>query len=705
MSRRLVAVITLLLALFVSQYAQAYCPSDVGEWASDCEDRTGLRVTPVFCPAGAIVFELQQPGEDPIRVEVGALERGRETVGNFGVSAIGEFPDWTQVGSDIRVPFDGMLRCLAADDDLEIPEGELVPAGRANETHRDGTQPAGHRDATPGGPERPGLPWWPLFQALLVIGLFAGCASFVDRGRLIRVGLFLFGLAAASYAIGLALHPDAFLHQNGQGPWWINYALCLPNEYGPGYGELFKWVAAQSPGQPDLAVFALQGLLGALWPVWAWITVRGIGGDRWLATVAAIAVALDPVVGRVVHSESYFATMTSLLFPAAAVLAVGARFSPKWRWALPLATLAAGALIAQSARIHPLGWLPAAFLPFVVAVSDGKFRSRILQSFLVGIGIAIVVGLTSGQQMMDVMTSRIGQSWGPRLELDSMIKLARPVIWIGLYWSGFLLIFARRRIRAVTSGIILWALICTAAGTNLLGHSNSSIVAALMYLQLPVAIMLVAAGLRELTRTTLQRAVVATLVLICALMWHKSNWHRYSDFPTDVLEAEFVMEHRHLLPTYSSVFYLGQAGQQRVFLPLYGECSGDSPHAERGGFGQRPFRSGDYYLRSSLCFTEEGAPTCQEREAGWEFEVIATADLPAKASIGGLDYTSETVQVALLQALEPIAPSDSEPEPEVGSKTEPGVDPDPQPEGVSGTEPEPPLPDPDQDQDLVQDED
>ena len=644
----------LLVASVVGQNAQANCPTAVDDWASRCEERSGLRVAPAFCPAGLVIFEVQGEGADPIRIEVGEADRGLETIGGYGVSAVGDFPDWYGVGSDIRVPFDAVMSCLAADDELRLPEGEVQVSGG-----RDRPGPSGHRDGVPARPESPPLPWWPLAQALLVIGVLAGCASFVERARLLRIGLFLMGLVSASYAIGLALHPVAFLHQNGQGPWWVTYAMCIESEHGPGYRELFEWVAAQSPGQPDLAIFAFHGLLGALWPMWAWLTVRGIGGDRWLATAAAVVVALDPLVGRVVHSESYFATMTSLLFPAAAVLAVGSRFASKWRWALPLATLTAGLLIAQSARVHPLGWLPAAFVPLVVLVSDGTFRSRLTQTVLVGLGIAIVAGLGTADHIAGVMSSSLGQQWAPRLSIQSMTQWAMGVVWYGLGWTAFLVVFSRRKTRAGIYGLLLCLVVCTAAATNLVPHSSPTIVAALMYLHLPVAFTLALAGVRELGTSSMQRTLLAILVVIVGLTWQSTRRRTYTELPTDAMEAQFLIENRHLLPNESSVHYLAaQGAQRRVFLPLYGECSEDSPHALRGGFDDRPIAAGDFYLRSSICFTDAGQAVCEDIEAAWRFEELSSASLPARASMQDLDYNSETIDVALLRVLEPIVPPD-----------------------------------------------
>jgi hypothetical protein len=63
----------------------------------------------------------------------------------------------------------------------------------------------------------------------------------------------------------------------------------------------------------------------------------------------------------------------------------------------PPTIASAGLLVAQAARVIPVGWVPAALLPLVVVVGPGSARARILAAAAAGVGIAAIVALSSGR--------------------------------------------------------------------------------------------------------------------------------------------------------------------------------------------------------------------------------------------------------------------------------------------------------------------
>ena len=77
----------------------------------------------------------------------------------------------------------------------------------------------------------------------------------------------------------------------------------------------------------------------------------------------------------------------------------------KSRVSFVLAVSAAGLLVAQSARIHPVCWVPAAFLPFVVLVGPGDMKGRVFRALLAVGGIAAFTAVFAGGWIWHVLQS------------------------------------------------------------------------------------------------------------------------------------------------------------------------------------------------------------------------------------------------------------------------------------------------------------
>ena len=196
----------------------------------------------------------------------------------------------------------------------------------------------------------------------LVLGLALASAVAWRRRRWLRAAFgtqpwrLAFGLAATSVG-GLWLAPSGYLHMNGQGPLWTDFALGEPSAYGPGFAELFGWAARAAGAAPERGVFTLHAAM--LWsvPLLVFVALRAVRAPLAISTAISTLTALDPMRARLAGSESYYGVGYVLVAAACAVVCVGfTGFSMSRRESRGrglLGVLAAGALIAQAARAHP----------------------------------------------------------------------------------------------------------------------------------------------------------------------------------------------------------------------------------------------------------------------------------------------------------------------------------------------------------------
>src|ERR1043165_10298581 len=104
---------------------------------------------------------------------------------------------------------------------------------------------------------------WLLLIAGVLLGFAIRRAPRPDRAEVGLIGILVPGAVLLRLAFGFW----GPLHVNGQGPLWIRGALdpdALAS-YGPGYFELFGWVAHLAT-PPDRAIFAANALLSGLTP-------------------------------------------------------------------------------------------------------------------------------------------------------------------------------------------------------------------------------------------------------------------------------------------------------------------------------------------------------------------------------------------------------------------------------------------------------
>lgn len=623
------------------------CPRALRAWAAACAAGDDP-IQVVECPAGHAIFAV---GPGRLRVDVSRRpEHAFVATGELGASPIGELPDWGAVPEADRAAFDGLVRCMRERPDALVDALAAAPDARESEHHAD-------RRAV----DRP-TPWRIVLAALLALAVIIP-----RRSRALAVdAIALSVLGAATLFARRALAGEAYFHQNGQGPFWIAHALGEPSNYGPGYAQVFHWIASRA-ADPDGAVFFSQGVLCALVPPAAFAIALGAGAPRVIAWSAALAVALSPIEARLAGSESYFATCGALLALAAAVLATCVRRDASTR-AKVIASCAAGLFIAEAALVHPVSWLAAALAPIVVVVGDGAVGERARLAAIATGSIAAVVLVAAGPSLLRVLTGPLGAQWlGPAQEGHER-AVPREVV-VACVIAVAALVVAARSARLRRAGVAIGSLsVVVIVGWigNLLGAAPAFVHQAYHWLYLAPGLAAVAALARELKASADRSAnprhgplaiwLAASSIGGVAMAWHIATFSFATELPTDAREAALVREWRAELPEGAVVGHLERAGNQIVGLPLYDRRSvrffADRSPADLTALGTSPF-----LYRSGLCTTVRGRDFCESIDAQYVLEPIRTAVLPAVPSMEGLDYDRSEVEVGLYRVRGRRSPS------------------------------------------------
>ncbi len=619
------------------------CADAFAEWTRSCSKQAGLEVSARHCLPNGVVVSLAKRGQPLLDVEIdGAGTRGFRRVAGLALSPVGELGDWAKVSRERRDALDALAKCVQADPALP----GLTPPPAAPQAN----------DAARAPPPPAPLPW----RAIAGVAIGVALAVRALRRRP-RTALALALASAASFALRWRALPHGYFHQNGHGPDWMRTALLggSLSDYGPGYAEMFG-LAARAGTTPEHGVYLEQALLAALAAPCAFVVARRVGARASIATALALCVAVDPLLLRTSVSESYFATGTSLLFVAAALLACGAA---RARWHTPhfvLAVTGAGLLVAQVARIHPLLWVGAACLPVVVVVGPGRWRARLVLAGATALGVGVVTAAFAGSTLREVLRGELGRAW---------IPVARGHLVPALVAAGAALLalavlrFVPPRARRLVVPLACLALVLgVARASDVLGAPNPAVGAAQARVFWPAAIACVASLLGRAATPSRRARWLGAAVAALGIVFVASSYKAMTTRPTDALEADFATEWRASLPAHARVLYLARAHKRIVSLPLF-ESSGagiDAVPLSLAAPPPDPRALGDhvYYYRSSLCSSTEGAAFCDALERVAPLERVVVRRLPARPSMrwDRDGYDSDAVMVALYRVLPARAP-------------------------------------------------
>jgi hypothetical protein len=594
-------------------------------WAAGCPAERGLSARVAYRAEELLLFEVEPGG---LRVEVRPdSPRSFRHAGAFGVSPVGEFADWNQEPAARRQALESFVTCLLADPSLAFT-GEALRSSERSTPRSAGAA----------------APW-------LLLGGLAALAVALGRARDLRGKLlWLAGLSGVALAFRAVALPWAYFHQNGQGPLWIDYALGEPSPYGPGYREVFAWVARWALDRgyaPDLAVFVAQAVLGALVVPAGWLLAHRAGARPALCLAVASLLAIDPSLARAAQSESYYATLASLLFLATAALSLGVTRQRTATVDFGLGVLGAGLFIAQAARLHPIGWIAAATVPLACLALPGRVSARLARTALAALGIGAVTALGAGRVLHGIVTGgELGGQWLPQ----ALARLSNASIppTIGLL---LIVVFVLRR-RAFPPLLALVVCVGAATTANLLGGGPALILGGYWHLYAPALVVAGAALVAELARGRRAATALALVVASGGAALAVVSWPALTREPTDVREQAWAMEWRKTLPAGARVAYVERVGARVLRLPLFGDAVRAlylEPGATRVA---APTHAGQlYYVRTSLCASAEGRDRCRRFEEQHRLRPVVTRTLPAIASLPYLTLPEAAIDVGLYEVL------------------------------------------------------
>lgn len=614
------------------------CPPEVVAWATSCAAGDTL-VQAAACPSGHVRF-IVGPG----RVAVDVTRRPGEAfvaAGELGASPIGDFPDWSAVPEPDRAAFDALVTCLRSEPAALVDALSERP------------EPAHGSDAA----RDPALPWRLLLGLTLAIGLAVrrfGPVGLARRAPPLAV------LVVVTFVARRLAVPNAFFHQNGQGPMWISHALGVPSSYGPGFEQVFGLAARAGGANPDGAVFLLQSLLAALVPAAIFVVVRGTGARIAIAWALALATLASPIEARLAASESYFATIGSCLAIAAAIL--GASAQPEaTRSERATAAAAAGLLVAQAALIHPVAWVAASTLPLVLSITPGNGRERLERVALAAGVVGVVVATTAGLDMRGVIGGSLGEQWLGAGATEHVRPREIPMaLWIAMLGAAVALVSSvyrrtARRFEVALVGVVLVLVLAWRA--NLLGAAPPWIHHAYVWLYAaPFAALLAGMVPREpedpFAKLATERsayAIAAGLVLL-SLASDGLHHDETSTRPTDQREQAYFLAWREHVPEHGTVVWIERVGDQIVSLPVYGRAAVPL-HADETPPDLTTLGDAVFLAHTSLCSSSRGRLACDRLEADYTLETFATARLPAVPSMRNLGYDHDVVEITLYRVL------------------------------------------------------
>lgn len=621
-----------------SAFAQAAepvsCEENVKAWAARCSSLASECVAAELCPPRTVILSAGCATADRIKVEITASPIGFQRAGSLTVSPIMDSPDWRNESEAKRRTFDAVAACANGDPSLisAAPPGTKTSA-------------------------RLGVPWLLFGGLALLTLLMARGLKDVER----REGVAIVLIAVGCFVFRKALIPTAFFHQNGQGPFWVAFALepdGIHSPYGTAYWEIFSRMARRAH-DPETPIYRIQAIQGALVPLLGWIVWRGVGARRWLLWGAVAALALSPIHGRLAQSESYFATATFLLFAAAAALVLGfslTRMSMLWPI---LSVIGAGLLIAEEARLHQLTWTAAAFIPFVILALPESPRRTVLWALGATLVIGLMVLVLDGHAMSAALKGELARHWIP-IAIER-VKHVPATAWIGLGLLVATVAFSVDRMRAALLGTALVVVLVVLEATRLIAEERTTVNHAYLLLWAPTVLTLgvaLAAGVREgLARRLAQVGLVAGLLLVDA-----GTWRVDTQLATDSVEAEWARDWRKLLPDGSTVVYMGLTSSTARDLPLYGfgtvvpierwVLTGGRPAPVRSQLPEKDV----YYYESSLCFSPEAGDTCRQMHERFRLEPLAMRTVPSVESSTGDRLPTFPMELGLFRIAGPREP-------------------------------------------------
>ena len=602
------------------------CDDAFRAWLASCAEQEGIALSEDHCADGVAVVAASSDGQ-VLRIEL-SLDR-RSTlarVGGIGLAPIGDFADWQTAPEPFHRSFEAVRACVAARAPVIIPSTQAVEAVACG------------------------------VRCFLAWGAIGGFVVFMiasaqRRSRWLETGYAFSAVALAGVVRRLAIQP-AFFHQNGHGAGWVLMAQCRPSTYGPGYAALFHPAALWGGAHAERAVFGAQEVLAtaAIGAIYA--LARNLGNPRPVAWACTVAIGLEPLLGRLARSESYYATSLWLIGMAiAALFATGprARGRDKRNWG---GAALAGLLLATAVTVHPVAWVPAAFAPAVLVLHTGRRRERIISS-LGAIGLIGAVGAAVAlPSVRAVLHGQLGAQWGQTSPQGARL------VWVGTLLAApwiALLALPRRLAPWILPVSLVVGAVTLDRMTNLFGvDSHIAPARAWRLLFGPTVLAAFLAWLARLGHLAKQRsrhapALLAVVVGVVGVTHAVTSFREATLLPTDALEMAVFAPWLQSLPATGRLFHLGRSGEMMQELPVYSRCgfSGPEVFALDAKEPPRTMLPGDYWFHSATCSSNLGRRWCDAMEHDAVLRPLHVERLPARPSLPYLPYDGSEVVSAL----------------------------------------------------------
>jgi hypothetical protein len=397
----------------------------------------------------------------------------------------------------------------------------------------------------------------------------------------------------------------------------------------------------------EQGVFVAQEFLAMLAVGAVYSVARALGVSRRSAWAGTMVFALEPMLGRLARSESYFAAAFSLAMLACAALhasSLRARVREPRAW---IGAAVAGVLLATAITIHPVAWVPAAMVPAVLLLRIGRRKERIVSALSSGAIVAACVAAIALGPVLAVLHGSLGAQWGS--STPSGTRLAAIGIFVLGPWI-VALAMPHRIARWIVPLALLVAASRLARYTVLFGELETVAPARAWRWLFAVTAIAAAAALLARIDSRLRRvrhghfAIGVPVALVLVGIVHAAVTLRATTtLPTDALEATHFAPWLQSLPAGSRVVYLERAGQMIQELPLYSRCL-EGPRVDAMS-NEQPSRMGpgDYWFRSATCATSQGRRACDEMEQRVHLRTIHEERFPARQSMRDLPYDSSDI--------------------------------------------------------------
>ena len=321
--------------------------------------------------------------------------------------------------------------------------------------------------------------------------------------------------------------------------------------------------------------------------------------------------------------------------------------------AFALSCAAAGLVLAQAMRMHPVAWVAAAVVPSVMLLGPDPLPRRAART-AAGFALAgATCALFAIPTLRAVMAGQLGAQWAPR-HASTLFTAAQRGALPALALAVAAVLLARSPKRMIPQALTAVLVCAAASAANVLppGGVPPWVGGAYVRLYAPVVVAAVIAVAVEALTTRARVFAASGAVALGGLLFALVRGPALTHLPTDTVEQRDAMTWRAHLPTGARVVYLERAGDHIVVLPIYAGLTPRGVHAVPLRANEPPpalaaFGPTTYWYRSSVCASVQGAAWCDAIERANAMTPLWTKTLPASPSMPYLPYTADRVRVGL----------------------------------------------------------